>query len=354
VGRPAGEEIIDALGLAPGFLSMIDQPPSAAARSWRAPVSRALASEYFVLWLCLAYAAAIGPFTPGFFTAENGFNLLATLLPLFLVALGQTLVLIAGGIDLSVTAIIGLCSISGAMAMNAETGWFAGSVFAVPAGCITMLLAGAVVGSANGLAVTCFAMPPFMVTLATMMGVSGLAVWLTQSKAINQLPAAFNALGSHTGLAFLIVVVTGLVVHALLSRSLFGRWLYATGHNPRTAHISGVPVPGVIVSAYLASGLLAGLAAILYTGQAETGSPVLGQRILLDVIGAAVIGGTSLFGGRGKVLWTLFGVLFLKLIDNTLNLLNLSVFTLTMVKGAVILFAAVLDSLRTRFAGGRA
>jgi ribose transport system permease protein len=94
------------------------------------------------------------------------------------------------------------------------------------------------------------------------------------------------------------------------------------------------------------------VASVLYTGQGETGSPVLGQRILLDIIGATVIGGTSLFGGKGKIVWTLFGVLFLKLIDNSLNLLNLSIFSITMVKGAVILFAAVMDALRNRWLGG--
>ena len=88
----------------------------------------------------------------------------------------------------------------------------------------------------------------------------------------------------------------------------------------------------------------------MYTGQAESGSPVLGQRLLLDVVGATVIGGTSLFGGKGKVLWTLFGVLFIKLLDNSLNLLDLSYFSIMMVKGAVILFAALLDALRNRTA----
>ncbi len=182
---------------------------------------------------------------------------------------------------------------------------------------------------------------------------SGLAVWLTQSKAINRLPAAFNALGGTTAIACGIVATAAVFVHLMLNRSLFGRWLYAVGHNARTAHISGVPVAGVVIAAYVVSGALAALAAILLTGQAETGSPVLGQRMLLDVIGATVIGGTSLFGGRGKVLWTVFGVLFLKLIDNSLNLLNLSIFTITMVKGAVILFAAVMDSFRCRFADAR-
>ena len=315
---------------------------------------RALVSDYFVLWLCLGYIAIMAPIAPGFLTPDNAGNILATLLPLLLVALGQTLVLIVGGIDLSVTSIIGLASIVGAMAINTDTGWLAQSSLATPLGVLLMLALGAAIGAFNGLSVTFFKMPAFIVTLATMMAFSGLAIWLTESKSINRLPASFTLLGGNTFVAFAICSVVVGFVHLMLSRSLFGRWLYATGHNARASRISGVPVDGVIVAAYLASGVLAALAAVLYTGQAETGSPVLGQRILLDVIGATVIGGTSLFGGKGKVLWTIFGVLFLKLIDNSLNLLNLSIFAITMVKGAVILFAAVVDSLRHRLAGGRA
>jgi ribose transport system permease protein len=106
----------------------------------------------------------------------------------------------------------------------------------------------------------------------------------------------------------------------------------------------------MLLLAYAASGLCASVAAILYTGRLETGSPVLGQRILLDVIGATVIGGTSLYGGRGKVLWTCFGVLFFVLIDNSLNLLGRSHFEIMMIKGVVILAAASIDSLRNRLA----
>jgi ribose/xylose/arabinose/galactoside ABC-type transport system permease subunit len=309
---------------------------------------RALLSDYFVLGLCAAYAAIVAPFTPGFLSVDNLANILATMLPLLLVALGQTLVLVGGGIDLSVTATIGLASVTGALAINEETGWVTHDALQLPVGVLLMLGAGAAVGLFNGIAVTRFRMPPFIVTLATMMAFSGLAVWLTQSRAINRLPSAFNALGGRLPIAFGITLLVAALVHLLLSRSLFGRWLHAVGHNARTAHVSGVPVRGVLIAAYVASGLLAGMTAVLYTGQAETGSPVLGQRILLDVIGATVIGGTSLFGGKGKVLWTVFGVLFLKLIDNSLNLLNLSVFTITMVKGAVILGAAVIDSMRSR------
>lgn len=314
-------------------------------------LSRALFSDYFVLWLCVLYAAIIAPLTPGFATPENFGNILATLLPLLLVALGQTLVLITGGIDLSVTAIIGLASIVGALAINDGNGWLAGQALATPAGVLIMLAVGAAVGTFNGVAIACCRMPAFIVTLGSMMAFGGFAVWLTQSKAINLLPAAFNRLGGNTAVACAITVVAAWFVHIMLSRSLAGRWLYMIGHNARAAHLSGVPVTGVRIAAYVASGVLAALASVLYTGQAETGSPVLGQRVLLDVIGATVIGGTSLFGGRGKVLWTLFGVLFLKLVDNSLNLLNLSIFSITMAKGAVILTAAIVDSARHRLVG---
>lgn len=309
---------------------------------------RLLQSEYLVLFLSALYYLALLPFTPGFGTRENAANLLATLLPLFIAAMGQTLVLITGGIDLSVTSTIALTSITGAAVMNADHGWLAGSPLAGPVAILAMLTVGAVVGLLNGMAVARLRMPPFIVTLTAMMFFSGLAVWLTQSRNIGNLPAAFNAIGGRTPLALAVTVALALAAHVMLGRSLWGRWLYAVGHNPRAALISGVPVGGVMVSAYVLCGLCAAVASVLYTGQAESGSPVLAQRLLLDIVGATVIGGTSLFGGRGKVLWTLFGVLFLKLMDNSLNLLDLSYFSIMMVKGGVILFAALMDAWRNR------
>jgi ribose/xylose/arabinose/galactoside ABC-type transport system permease subunit len=311
-------------------------------------IVRAFLSEYLVLILAGAYFLALLPFTPSLADRGNLANLLATLLPLFVVALGQTVVLITGGIDLSVTSIMALTSVAGALTMNGENGWLAGSAWATPLGILLMLLVGAAVGLLNGAAVTGFRMPPFIVTLTSMMFFSGLAIWLTKSRTIYGLPANFNALGSRTVLAFLITTLVALALHIMLSRSLWGRWLYALGHNARTARVSGVPVAGVTTSAYVVSGLTAAVAAVLYTGQAETGSPVLGQRLLLDIIAATVIGGTSLFGGRGRVLGTLWGVIFIKLIDNSLNLLSLSLFAITLVKGGVILLAAWLDAVRHR------
>jgi ribose transport system permease protein len=150
-----------------------------------------------------------------------------------------------------------------------------------------------------------------------------------------------------------LTAAAALGVDLFLRRTRYGHWLYAAGHNPQAARISGVPVAGVTWAAYILSGLCAAAASILYTGQTETGSPVLGEQILLDVIGATVIGGTSLFGGKGKVVWTVGGVVLLKQIDNSLNLLSLSSFAIMMVKGAVILLAALLDTVRHRPAASR-
>ena len=313
-----------------------------------------LLSEYVVLLLSAVYFAALWPFTPGLADPENLANILAAMLPLLVVAVGQTFVLIARGIDLSVTATIGLASVAGAFVMNSETGWLRESAFAVPGGIAVMLAVGALLGLANGAAITQLRMAPFIVTLTTMMFVSGLAIWLTGSKNIFGLPAKFNALGAHALPAFALSLTVALVAHLALSRTIFGRWLYAVGQNERVATVSGVPVARVTLGAYVVCGMCAAVASILYTGRLETGSPTIGQRILLDVIGATVIGGTSLYGGKGKVLWTVFGVLFLTLIDNSLNLQNLSHFTIMMVKGGVILLAAVLDAARHNIAGADA
>jgi ribose/xylose/arabinose/galactoside ABC-type transport system permease subunit len=199
-------------------------------------------------------------------------------------------------------------------------------------------------------------MPAFMVTLTSMMFFSGLAVWLAKravdAETIYNLPPAFLRIGHQTGLAVLLVGLAVLFGHLLLTRTLIGRWLHAVGHNPRASLISGVPVAGVTIAAYVLSGVYAALASLLLTARLETGSPNHGKFLLLDIIGAAVIGGTSLFGGKGKVLWTIHGVLFLALLGNGLNLLNVSDFLITIIKGGVILLAALLDGWRNRILRG--
>jgi ribose/xylose/arabinose/galactoside ABC-type transport system permease subunit len=186
---------------------------------------------------------------------------------------------------------------------------------------------------------------------------SGFAIWLTHSEGIAGLPAAFRALGAGRlgpfPAALVVVLPLALAAHALLDRTVAGRWLFAIGGNPRTARVSGVPVERATLLAYVACGACAAVASILYTARLETGSPVLGQRLFLDVIAAVVIGGTSLFGGRGSVAGTVLGALFITLLDNGLNLMGLSSFSVLMVKGAVILAAALVDAARERVAESR-
>jgi ribose/xylose/arabinose/galactoside ABC-type transport system permease subunit len=305
-----------------------------------------------VALLSLGYLLLLSPVVPGFASPQNLGNVFSNFLPLLAVSLGQTLVLLTGGIDLSVTAVVALASVAGARVMTSDGGLLAGST---AAGVAVMLVVGLAVGLANGLAVARLRMPPFLATLAVMTFASGFAIWATGSRGIAGLPPAFRSLGGNVAgpvpLSLLVVLPLALAAHLVLRRTVAGRWLYAVGGNPAASRVSGVPVDRVLVLAYAACGLCAAIASVLYTARVETGSPVLGQRIFLDVIGGAVIGGTSLFGGRGTVPGTAFGVLFIALVDNSLNLLGLSTFAILMVKGGVILTAAVLDALRQKVLG---
>ena len=200
---------------------------------------------------------------------------------------------------------------------------------------------------------------------------SGFAIWYTTfhttSSSISDLPFAFNAIaggfiltlpigGSVLSLPVLPVVIAALaavVAHVVLTRSRFGRDLYAVGANRAAARVSGIDVNRTIVLAFVVSGISGALAGVLLSSRLQTGTPILGDNMLLDIIGAAVIGGTSLFGGRGKVSWTIYGVLFLVLLDTTLRLRGASLFVIFIMKGAVILIASILDVLRSRLRGAR-
>lgn len=340
----------------------LEPPPIAPRRPPEARFALAVVrSEYFVLVLTglgsLVFAAMtvrFDPFDPGFLSPANVGNLLMSCLPLLVLATGQTFVLIAGGIDLSATALVGLSSVAGALVMNGDHGWMKDHAAATPFALAAMFGVGALGGFLNGACIAWLRMPPFMVTLTLMMFFGGGAVWAAQlavqAENIGNLPPGFLALGSQAWSAVLLAAGLVLMAHVVLSRTLLGRWLYMTGHNPRTALISGVPVGAVTVSAYVLSGVFAAAAAVLMTARLETGSPAHGKSLLLDVIGATVIGGTSLFGGKGKALWTVFGVLFLAVLGSGLNYLNVSDFVITMIKGLVILTAALLDVWRSSLA----
>lgn len=302
-----------------------------------------------IIYLCLGYYLLMASVAPGFFTLNNSLNLLYNLLPLLVVAIGQTYVILTAGIDLSVTSIIAMCSVVGGYVMSGDTSFFEPSA-SLFLGLLAMLLVGALIGMVNGVSVAKLGMPAFMVTLTTMMLFSGFAIWLTQSQNIYNLPQSFVNMPYSTLLGIPTPVYIGLAVlvlsYFLLKRTLFGEWIYAIGLNASAAQVSGVKVAKTTVLVYMFSGFCAAIGAIFYTARLETGSPVMGQGILLDVIGAVVIGGTSLFGGKGKIIWTFFGALFMTMLDNSLNLIGLSFFVIMIVKGGVILAAALLNSLR--------
>lgn len=352
---------------------------------------RLLLSEYFVLYLIIIYFVILIPFLPTLSRPQNLSNLLSNTWPLLAVAVGQTFVLIIAGIDLSQGSIMAITSVIGASLiataasedvlfksplwgtiLTENGGLLASNPYAVLIGVLAMLLIGALIGLLNGIAVARFNMPSFMVTLVTLIFFSAFAIYLTQSENIRDLPESYIALGkgdmvslyfgeqltseiprreiySFVTYPMVISIALAVVAHWMLSRTVFGKHVYAIGTNREAAEISGVPTRRVIIMVFIFSGICAAVAAVLFSARLEAGRPTLGQgTALLDIIGATVIGGTSLFGGKGKVFWTFFGVLFFVLLSNTLNLMNLSTFQIDMVKGGVILAAAVIDVTRSR------
>ena len=333
---------------------------------------RILMSEYLILYLCIAMFAGLYLISPTVATPYNITNLLSNMWPLLILAVGQTFVLIIAGIDLSQGAVVSLASVVGA-AFIAESAnpivfrkspiWeillfedgaiLHDSVLGVPVAVIAMLAVGLVIGAFNGIAVAYARIPPFMVTLVASMFVSALAIYVVKSENIIDLPDAFHLIGDDFGffsVALVIAVFIAVGAHLVLSRGVFGRWLYSIGHNPRAAVVSGVPVKKVIVATYVFSALCAAAASVIYTSRVSQGRPTMGETLLLDIIAAVVIGGTSLAGGRGKIMWTVFGVIFLTLLGNALSLLNVTYFYIAIVKGSVILVAALLDVVRRRLA----
>ena len=330
---------------------------------------RLLLSEFFILYLCIFFFLILVPFIPVIATSYNLSNLLSNIWPLYAVAIGQTFVLIIAGIDLSQGAIISLASVVGAslIATKVDPAVFGqspiwgkllfedGAIFShtpigVPIALLAMLGIGLAIGFINGSIIAYARIPAFMVTLVTQMFFAALAIWFVKSENIISLPQSFSSIGADTDLlsvSSLITVILAIASQFVLSRTLFGRWLYAIGTNIRASIVSGVPTKKVIIWTYMFSGFCAGVASILYSSRMEMGRPTLGAPLLLDIVGGAVIGGSSLAGGKGKVLWTLFGVLFLSLLGNALSLLNVPFFWIEIVKGSVILMAALIDVTRT-------
>ena len=290
---------------------------------------------------------------PNFLKSENLLNIANQIAVIAIIAIGMTMVIITGGIDLSVGSMIALSSVLAARFIRDHAGGVGATVGGMAAGCVVAVLLCGMVGAFSGTMITRFRVPPFIVTLAMMLVCSGAAYKLSGNTTISQVPDTFIWLGRGAdffGLpnAVLLMLVLYVLAHVLMSRMKLGRYLYAVGGNADAARLSGVAVEGVILFAYIASGLLAGLGGVVTASLLKSGSGTFGNMYELYVIAAVVVGGTSLSGGQGKIFGTLIGAFIIAVIQNGMNLTNIESQTQKIVLGFVILGAVLLDKIRNR------
>jgi ribose transport system permease protein len=283
--------------------------------------------------------------SPVFFTTGNASNVLAQTAAIAVLSIGQLLVVLTKGIDLSVGSTLALASVLGAIAYSHGSSGIV--VIAV------MLAAGAAVGFVNGAVYVWGRLPhPFIITLATLSIARGLALQFSGGKPRRGVPGIVRTIGNSSFhrvpySAFLVVGIA-IVVAGVLARVVWGRWIYATGGNPEAARRTGIPVRSVLISVYVLCGLLAGVAGIITSGRLNAGSPTAGNLAELDSIAAVIIGGASFLGGRGNVGNALIGALMIGVIRNGMNLLDIGAFLQPIVIGVVIVIAVESDVLRSR------
>jgi rhamnose transport system permease protein len=306
-------------------------------------LARGLVRHEAVLALVLVAALIVlATLSDRFLTADNLLNQGRLMAEVGLVALPMTLIIVTGGIDLSVGSIMGLCAIM------LGYGW---QNLGLPLGLsIAMTLAlGALAGLVNGLIITRIGVPPLITTLATLALYRGLAEGISQARSVRGYPEWFFALGQGeiagvpTQLWLLLAAI--LVFAVLLARTTFGRMLYAIGNNETAARFSGLPVDRAKLAIYALSGLTAGLAACIFVSRVTTTRSDMGSGLELDVIAAVVLGGTSIFGGTGTILGTVLGVVLVQLLKNGLALTGVKGDATILVIGTVLILSILLSNL---------
>ncbi|MEP7240953.1 MAG: ABC transporter permease [Devosia sp.] len=288
--------------------------------------------------------------TPNFLKPVNIGNIVAQTAVIAIVALGQHLVILTRGIDLSVGSNLALATVIGGLVFKVTD-----STVAVM---LAMLVSGAAVGAVNGAVYVFGRLPhPFIVTLATLSICRGLALELAVGHTtMRGMPDAIQAIGGQSSFAFggfagipnsfFVVAGVSLLVLVMAKSMVWGRWIYAVGGKPEAAVQMGIPVRGVLISTYVISGLCAGIGAIVLAGRTAASSPLYGNLLELDTIAAVIIGGASFLGGRGHIGHALVGAVMIGVIRNALNLLNVDVFFQMIAIGAIIVVAVEADVLR--------
>lgn len=290
-------------------------------------------------------------FVPKFFTSINLASFGAQLSYIGIGATGLAFILIGGGMDISTGTTMSLSGIlSGLVMVKLTSGWSDG--WSTAAGVVVVITAGIACGALNGFFIAKLKVNSFMMTLITQMAFMGISLWLTNSKSITRLPKAFVSLGSvkvwGIPISLFLLLAFFIFGQLFLSKTGYGRRLFATGANPLAARLVGINTFSILFKAYLFGGFCNAVAAIILVGKLGVANPAMGNDLFLDIVSAAVIGGCSLFGGKGSVGGTAFGVLLIGLISNGLSLLGVEYQATTVVKGGVILAAIVLDTIQSR------
>lgn len=317
--------------------------PALASHPWR-PVAPGTLAIVVRLGLIAGIGLLMASVSPGFVTADNFLNILRQASLLFLVASGLTLVIIGGGLDLSIGANLTLCACLAAAAIKTTGQPAAGVVVAL--GC------GALVGLANGVLIDRLKIPAFLATFGMLWVAQGIAYWFMAGQVVYGFSSAFRFVGSGFWLGvpvpIWVALVTGACGLIFLSRTTIGREVYLMGANEAAAVLSGIPVGQRRILLYVVSGLIAGLSALIYVARLNAAEPGIGEPLLLPAIAAVLVGGTSLFGGSGGLFGTLLGAIILTLIVNALNLLNVSASWHPFVTGAIVLAAMLGDAAVNR------
>ena len=289
---------------------------------------------------------------PVFLRSDNLINVANQIVVIAIIAIGMTMVIITGGIDLSVGSLIALSAVVTGT-LIARMGGAEATPLTMLAGALLAILTCGVVGLFSGLMVAGFRMPPFIATLGMMLVASGAAYLISGGESIYQIPEGFVWLGRGTAFlaipnAVVLMIALYAVAHVLMSRMTLGRYIYAVGGNVEAARLSGVNVMAILLFVFGSSGVMAGLGGVVLASQLKSGAPTYGLLYELYAIAAAVLGGTSLSGGQGKVLGTLIGALIIGVIQNGMNLTGVQSYTQKVVLGLVILGAVLLDTVRRK------
>ncbi|RJP63184.1 MAG: ribose ABC transporter permease [Ignavibacteriales bacterium] len=310
-------------------------------------LSKAL-SEYGVGVALILEIILFSQLSQYFFTADNLLNVTLQVSITAIIAVGMTFVILTGGIDLSVGSVV---AVTGIIATSLIKFDFSASPFLlITVSVIVALVFGFLSGSAAGFFITKFKVTPFIITLALMTVWRGAAFVYTDGRPVWGLPEMFSVLGGGRFIGIpiptIIMIIIFITAHIVLTKTRFGRYVYAVGGNEEAARLVGIKTNKILITVYSICGLLSALSGILLASRMNSGQPNAGQMYELDVIAAVVVGGTSLNGGRGTILGTFFGAMLIAILRNGLNLLNVNSYVQQVIVGVVILLAVLMDRKR--------